>query len=67
MFWAHALLNVPVEAAKEIRRAVNELGAKGLVAGGSTSATEFDSPMDPVWEALCDLDVPAFVHGYTSQ
>src|SRR5690606_35950674 len=66
MFWAHAPLNVPVEAAKEIRRAVTELGAKGLVAGGSNfGGLEFDSPeMDPVWEALCDLDVPMFVHGY---
>jgi len=66
MFWAHAPLNVPVEAAKEIRRACTELGAKGLVAGGSNfGGLEFDSPeMDPVWEALCDLDLPMFVHGY---
>nr|WP_296220452.1 amidohydrolase family protein [Pseudomonas sp. UBA2684] len=66
MFWAHAPLNVPHEAAKEIRRAVTELGAKGLVAGGSNfGGMEYDSPeLDPVWQALCDLDVPIFVHGY---
>tara|TARA_Y100001001_G_scaffold44512_1_gene39565 strand:- start:16331 stop:17416 length:1086 start_codon:yes stop_codon:yes gene_type:complete len=66
MFWAHAPLNAPVEAAKEIRRACKELGAKGLVAGGSNfGGLEFDSPeMDPVWEALCEVDLPMFVHGY---
>ena len=64
--WAHAPLNAPVEAAKEIRRACTTLGAKGLVAGGANfGGLEFDSPeMDPVWEALCDLDLPMFVHGY---
>ncbi|MBQ1763761.1 MAG: amidohydrolase family protein [Aquincola sp.] len=66
MAWAHAPLNVPVEAAKEIRRACTTLGAKGLVAGGANfGGLEFDSPeMDPVWEALCDVDLPMFVHGY---
>ena len=64
--WAHAPLNVPEEAAKEIRRACTTLGAKGLVAGGANfGGLEFDSPeMDPVWCALCDLDLPMFVHGY---
>jgi predicted TIM-barrel fold metal-dependent hydrolase len=33
MAWAHAPLNVPEEAALEIRRACTTLGAKGLVAG----------------------------------
>jgi predicted TIM-barrel fold metal-dependent hydrolase len=66
MFWAQAALQNPVEAAKEIRRACTELGAKGLGAGGSNfGGLEFDSKeMDPVWEALCDLDLPMFVHGY---
>lgn len=66
MAWAHAPLNVPEEAAKEIRRACTTLGAKGLVAGGANfGGLEFDSPeMDPVWKALCDLDLPMFVHGY---
>ena len=66
MFWAHAPMNVPVEAAKELRRACGQLGAKGLVAGGANfGGFEFDSPeLDPVWEALCDLDLPMFIHGY---
>lgn len=65
-FWAHAPLNVPEEAAREIRRACTELGARGLVAGGANfGGLEFDDPeMDPVWAALCDLDLPMFVHGY---
>ena len=66
MFWAHAPMNVPVEAAKELRRACGQLGAKGLVAGGANfGGFEFDSPeLYPVWEALCDLDLPMFIHGY---
>ncbi|OYV01277.1 MAG: hydrolase [Burkholderiales bacterium PBB5] len=66
MFWAHAPLNAPHDAAAEIRRACTELGAKGLVAGGANfGGLEVDSPqMDPVWATLCDLDLPVFVHGY---
>ncbi|ABE36548.1 amidohydrolase family protein [Paraburkholderia xenovorans LB400] len=65
-FWAHAPLNAPVEAAREIRRAVTTLGAKGLVAGGANfGGLEFyDEAMHPVFETLCELDVPMFVHGY---
>ncbi|MBB5684816.1 amidohydrolase family protein [Sphingobium boeckii] len=64
-FWAHAPLNAPEEAAKEIRRAV-KLGAVGLSAGGSNfGGLDFDSPeLDPVWQAMCDVDLPIFVHGY---
>jgi predicted TIM-barrel fold metal-dependent hydrolase len=64
--WATAALQDPVNAAKEIRRACTQLGAKGLSAGGSNfGGMEFDDPrMDPIWEALCDLDLPMFVHGY---
>lgn len=65
-FWAHAPLNEPVAAAAEIRRACTELGARGLVAGGANfGGLEFDDKeFDPVWEALCELDLPMFVHGY---
>ena len=64
--WATAPLNVPEEAAKEIRRACGPLGLKGLVAGGSNfGGLEFDDPeMDHVWAALCDVDLPMFIHGY---
>lgn len=66
MFWAHAPVNAPEEAAKEIRRACGQLGAKGLVAGGSNfGGLEFDDPaLDPIWAALCDVDLPMFIHGY---
>lgn len=65
-FWAHAPLNAPEAAAKEIRRAVTELGAVGIGAGGSNfGGLEFDSPeLDVVWATMCDLDLPIFVHGY---
>jgi predicted TIM-barrel fold metal-dependent hydrolase len=64
--WAHAPLNVPEEGAKELRRAVKEHGFLGLSAGGANfGGLEFDDPaMDPIWRALCDLDLPMFVHGY---
>lgn len=66
MFWAHAPLNAPAAAAIELRRACTELGAKGLVAGGANfGGLEFDSPeLDVVWQTLCDLDLPMFIHGY---
>lgn len=64
--WAHAPLQNPLAAAAEIRRACGDLGLKGLVAGGSNfGGREFDDPaMDHVWAALCDHDLPMFVHGY---
>lgn len=64
-FWGHAPLNVPGEAVKEIRRAA-ALGARGLSAGASNIAgMELDSEaLYPIWETLCDLDLPLFVHGY---
>jgi predicted TIM-barrel fold metal-dependent hydrolase len=64
--WCTAPLQNPVAAAAEIRRACTELDMKGLVAGGANfGGLEFDDPaMDPVWEALCDVDLPMFVHGY---
>jgi predicted TIM-barrel fold metal-dependent hydrolase len=42
------------------------LGAKGVSAGGSNfGGLEFDDEaMYPVYETMCDLDVPFFIHGY---
>jgi predicted TIM-barrel fold metal-dependent hydrolase len=64
--WAHAPMEQPEEAAKEIRRAVTELGCPGVSSGGSwINGMEFDDPaFDVVWKTMCDLDVPMFVHGY---
>jgi predicted TIM-barrel fold metal-dependent hydrolase len=65
-FWAHAPLNQPAAAVQEVDRAVRELGAVGMGAGGSNfGGLEFDSEeLYPVWEKLIELDVPIFVHGY---
>jgi predicted TIM-barrel fold metal-dependent hydrolase len=65
-FWAHAPLSVPAACPELIRRAVREYGAVGISAGGANfGGLEFDSPeLYPVWQTMCDLDLPIFVHGY---
>jgi aminocarboxymuconate-semialdehyde decarboxylase len=65
-FWAHANLANPIEAAKEIERAVTKLGAKGLCAGGANfnGLEAYDEKLFPVWEMLTKLDVPVMVHGF---
>jgi aminocarboxymuconate-semialdehyde decarboxylase len=65
-FWAHAPLQDPQSAAKELDRAVTQLGAKGLEMGGANfGGLEADDPaLDPVWEKICELGVPVFCHGY---
>jgi aminocarboxymuconate-semialdehyde decarboxylase len=65
-FWAHAPLQDPARAVAEIRRSITELGAKGLTMGcANFGGLEVHDPkFDPVWEAVCELDVPLFVHGY---
>jgi aminocarboxymuconate-semialdehyde decarboxylase len=65
-FWAHAPLQDPKRAVPEIRRAVTELGAKGLTVGcANFGGLEVHDPVfNPVWEVVSELDVPLFVHGY---
>jgi len=65
-FWAHAPLQDPPAAAKEIERAVTQLGAKGLGMGAANFGGRevHDRAFYPVWEKLCELGVPIFVHGY---
>lgn len=65
-FWGHANLADPAGAAKEIARAVTELGAVGMSMGGSNfgGLSAYDDALDDVWAVLSDLDVPVFVHGY---
>jgi aminocarboxymuconate-semialdehyde decarboxylase len=65
-FWGHANLADPSNAAKEIERAVTELGAKGMSMGGANfgGLEVHDEALYPVWEKLCELRVPIFVHGY---
>ncbi|ANY06193.1 amidohydrolase family protein [Pseudonocardia sp. HH130630-07] len=60
---------MPLDAAvAELRRCVTELGFVGLNLNPDPSGGRWDSPplTDPYWfglyEAMCDLDVPAMVH-----
>lgn len=65
-FWAHANLADPVQAAKEIRRAVTQLGAKGVCVGGANynGLQAYSEELFPVWEVLNELEAPIMVHGY---
>jgi aminocarboxymuconate-semialdehyde decarboxylase len=65
-FWAHVPLGDPVAAVAELDRAVTELGAIGMSMGGANfgGREAFDPAFDPLWEKVCELGVPVFVHGY---
>ena len=65
-YWAHAPLQDPAAAAKEIDRAVTHLGAQGLSMGGANfgGLEVHMREMYPIWEKISELDVPIFVHGY---
>lgn len=65
-FWAHANLAKPTDAAREIERAVTQLGAKGVCVGGANfnGLEAYSEELYPVWEKLSELDVPIMVHGF---
>lgn len=65
-FWAHANLAQPTAAAREIERAVSQLGAVGVSAGGTNFAglEAHNEELFPVWEVLCKHDAPLMVHAY---
>jgi len=65
-FWAHANLANPAGAAREIERAVTQLGAKGVCVGGANfnGLEAHSEELFPVWEVVQRLDVPVMVHGY---
>lgn len=65
-FWAHANLADPQHAAKEVERAITQLGAKGLCVGGANfnGLDAHSEELFPVWEVLSRLDAPIMVHGY---
>jgi len=60
----------PVEAAKELRRAVKELGLVGAILNDWQASGDdengiilYDTPdFDPFWEAVQELDVPVYFH-----
>ncbi|TFH67735.1 amidohydrolase [Gammaproteobacteria bacterium LSUCC0057] len=65
-FWAHANLAEPEAAAKEIHRAITELGAVGVCVGGANfnGLQAYSPELDPVWAVLEKLNAPIMVHGY---
>lgn len=65
-FWAALPLQSPEAAAKELERAVTQLGARGAYMGGANfGGLEFNSEeLFPLWEKVSELGVPIFVHGY---
>ena len=67
-FWALTPMAEPAAAPAELERAVTELGAVGMMMGGANfgGLEVHNRAYDPLWEKLCELDVPAFVHGYNS-
>jgi predicted TIM-barrel fold metal-dependent hydrolase len=66
-FWAHAPLQDGVASAKELDHAIGQLGAKGLAMAGDNLGDgkhANDESLFPVWEKLCEYDLPVWVHGY---
>ncbi|MBZ4521793.1 amidohydrolase family protein [Mycobacterium avium] len=65
-FWAQVPMQDPQAAAKELERAVTELGAQGISIGGANfgGREAHDPALYPVWEKISELGVMVFVHGY---
>lgn len=71
-FWAHVPLQDPAAAAKEAERAIADLGAKGVMHGGSKLGGDNTPDLEaddeayfPLYEVLQRHGRPLFVHGYT--
>jgi len=67
--FAAVALQEPDNAVRELRRAVTELGFKGVMINGYTSTGDpdrgryLDDPAyHPFWEALTELEVPLYLH-----
>ena len=63
----HGFAALPLQdvdaAVSELRRAMSELGLLGAYVGTQAGGRELDDPaMDPLYEALVELDVPLFLH-----
>ena len=67
-FWALVPMSDPAVAPAELERAVEELGAVGMMTGGTNfGGREIHDPAYyPLWEKMVELKVPAFVHGYNA-
>lgn len=56
-------LQAPALAVAELRRAVLELGHWGVEIGSNLAGAPLDDgSLDLFWSALCELDVPVFMH-----
>lgn len=56
-------MHTPHDAARELTRAVRELGFKGALVNGHTLGMYYDDPAyDAFWEQMQDLDVPLYLH-----
>ena len=61
--WAFLPMQDPPAAARELRRAVAELGLRGGHIASNVNGRYLDSPeFAPLFETAIDLDVPLFVH-----
>jgi 2,3-dihydroxybenzoate decarboxylase len=66
-------LQEPGEAVRELRRAIGDLGFKGVLVNGYTNDGDLehgryldDQAYYPFWEALCELIVPLYLHPRTA-
>ena len=61
--FATAAMQAPEAAAAELRRAVGELGLRGLHLGSNVAGRNLDDPaLDPVWEEADRHGLPVLVH-----
>ena len=59
----HLSMHDPLRAAKELERAVRQLGFKGALVNGHTLGIYYDDrAYDPFWETMQALDVPLYLH-----
>ena len=65
-FWALVPMGDPEAAPAELERAVTELGAVGMMMGGTNLGGHevHHECYEPLWAKLDELGVPAFIHGY---
>ncbi len=61
--FAHLAMHDPLVAAKELTRAVKDLGFKGAMINGHTQGVYYDDPkFDVFWQSAVELDVPIYLH-----
>jgi aminocarboxymuconate-semialdehyde decarboxylase len=67
-YWAFVPMGDPESAPGELERAVSELGAVGMMMGGTNLGGRelYDACYEPLWAKMVELDVPAFIHGYNA-